>query len=64
MFGLSLWELGIILLIVVLIFGTKKLRNIGSDAGGAVKDFKDAMRDDTAKKVQAEDKGDNNKDDA
>jgi sec-independent protein translocase protein TatA len=34
----------IVLLIVVLIFGTKKLRNIGSDVGGAVKNFKDAMK--------------------
>ena len=44
MFGLSSplhWI--IVLLIVVLIFGTKKLRNIGSDVGGAVKNFKDAM---------------------
>lgn len=62
-FGINLWQLGIILLIVILIFGTKKLRNIGSDAGGAVKGFKDAMRDDTAKKVQTEhDNGDNKHD--
>lgn len=64
MFGLSLWQLGVILLIVVLIFGTKKLRNIGSDAGGAVKDFKDAMRDDTAKKVEAENDHGDDKDNA
>ena len=37
------------LLIVVLIFGTKKLKNIGSDLGGAVKGFKDGMRDGTAR---------------
>jgi sec-independent protein translocase protein TatA len=35
----------VVLLIVVLVFGTKKLRNIGSDLGGAVKGFKDGMRD-------------------
>lgn len=39
----SIWHWLIVLLIVVLIFGTKKLRNIGSDVGGAVKNFKDAM---------------------
>ena len=41
----SLWHWLIVLLIVVLIFGTKKLRNIGSDVGGAVKEFKKAMND-------------------
>lgn len=39
----SIWHWLIVLLVVVLIFGTKKLRNIGSDVGGAVKNFKDAM---------------------
>ena len=42
----SIWHWLVVLLIVVLIFGTKKLRNIGSDVGGAVKNFKDAMKDD------------------
>ncbi len=41
----SLWHWLIVLLIVVLIFGTKKLRNMGSDVGGAVKEFKKAMND-------------------
>ena len=41
----SLWHWLIVLLIVVLVFGTKKLRNMGSDVGGAVKEFKDAMKD-------------------
>ena len=41
----SLWHWLIVLLIVVLIFGTKKLRNMGSDVGGAVKEFKNAMKD-------------------
>jgi sec-independent protein translocase protein TatA len=42
--GLSPWHLLILLIIVLVIFGTKKLRNIGSDLGGAVKGFKDGMR--------------------
>ena len=41
----SVWHWLIVLLIVVLIFGTKKLKNIGSDLGGAVKGFKDGMKD-------------------
>lgn len=43
--GISLWQLLIILLIVVLIFGTKRLGSIGSDLGGAVKGFRKAMSD-------------------
>jgi sec-independent protein translocase protein TatA len=42
----SIWHWLIVLLVVVLIFGTKKLRNIGSDLGGAVKGFKDGMKSD------------------
>lgn len=45
----SIWHWLIVLVIVVLIFGTKKLRNIGSDVGGAVKSFKDAMKDEQTK---------------
>ena len=41
----SIWHWLIVLLIVVLVFGTKKLRNIGSDVGGAVKNFKDAVKE-------------------
>ena len=41
----SIWHWLIVLLVVVVIFGTKKLRNIGSDLGGAVKGFKDGMKD-------------------
>jgi sec-independent protein translocase protein TatA len=40
----SIWHWLIVLLIVVLIFGTKKLKNIGQDLGGAVKGFKDGMK--------------------
>lgn len=43
--GIGIWQLLIILLIVVMLFGTKKLRNIGSDLGGALKGFKSAMKD-------------------
>jgi sec-independent protein translocase protein TatA len=42
----NLWQLLIVLAIVVVIFGTKKLKSIGSDVGGAVKGFKQAMKDD------------------
>lgn len=41
--GFSIWHWLVVLLVVVLIFGTKKLRNVGQDLGGAVKGFKDGM---------------------
>jgi sec-independent protein translocase protein TatA len=41
----SIWHWLIVLLIVVLVFGTKKLKNMGSDLGGAVKGFKDGMKE-------------------
>ena len=44
----SIWHWLIVLLIVVMIFGTKKLKNMGSDLGGAVKGFKDGMKDGAA----------------
>ncbi len=43
--GISIWQLLIVAVIVVLLFGTKKLRNIGGDLGSAVKGFKNAMND-------------------
>ena len=46
--GIGIWQLLIILLIVVMLFGTKKLRNLGSDLGGALKGFKTAMKDEDA----------------
>jgi len=46
--SLSIWHWLIVLLVVVMIFGTKKLRNMGSDLGGAVKGFKDGMKDGAA----------------
>ncbi|MEJ2453869.1 MAG: Sec-independent protein translocase subunit TatA [Candidatus Thiodiazotropha sp.] len=43
--GISIWQLLIILAIVLLLFGTKRLKNIGSDLGGAIKGFKGAMKE-------------------
>ena len=48
--SLSIWHWLIVLVIVMLVFGTKKLRNIGSDLGGAVKGFKEGMHYGTAEK--------------
>lgn len=50
MFGLSPWQMIILLIVILLVFGTKKLRNAGSDLGAAVKGFKKAMQDDEPKK--------------
>lgn len=44
--GISIWQLLIILAIVLVLFGAKRLRNVGSDLGGAIKGFRQAMRDD------------------
>lgn len=43
--GISIWQLLIVLAIVVVLFGTKRLKNIGSDMGGAIKGFRKAMDD-------------------
>jgi len=57
--GISIWQLLIVLLIAVLIFGTKKLRSLGSDLGGAVRGFKKAMnegeKEQDAKQIEHED---------
>jgi sec-independent protein translocase protein TatA len=50
--GIGIWQLLIVLLIVVMLFGTKKLRNLGGDLGGALKGFKTAMKDDEDDKDQ------------
>ena len=59
--GISIWQLLIVLALVILIFGTKKLRNIGSDMGSAVKSFKSAVNnpeeDSTMKKESSEPEG-------
>jgi len=45
MAGLSIWHVIIFAIVVILLFGTSKLKNIGKDVGGAVKDFKKSMRE-------------------
>jgi sec-independent protein translocase protein TatA len=50
----SIWHWLIVLAIIVLIFGTKKLRNLGGDLGGAVKGFKDGMKSEESKAAAAE----------
>ncbi|MCG9598959.1 Sec-independent protein translocase subunit TatA [Vibrio sp. Isolate25] len=52
--GISIWQLLIIAVIVILLFGTKKLRGIGGDLGGAVKGFKKAMSDEEPAKKDAD----------
>jgi sec-independent protein translocase protein TatA len=58
--GISIWQLLIILLIVVLVFGAKKLRNLGGDLGSAIKNFKSAVKEgseeDEAEAKQVEEK--------
>ena len=54
----SIWHWLVVLIIVLLIFGTKKLRNLGSDLGGAIKSFKDSMKtEDEAKKEETAKQG-------
>ena len=50
--GISIWQLLIIVLIVVLLFGTKKLKTLGSDLGESVKGFKKAMSEDGEKDAE------------
>lgn len=52
--GISIWQLLIVVAIIVLLFGTKKLRNLGSDLGESVKGFKKAMSDDKTKDAEFE----------
>ncbi len=52
--GIGIWQLLIILLIVFMLFGTKKLRNLGSDLGGALKGFRTAMKDENAAEAEDE----------
>ena len=51
--GISIWQLLIVLAIVVLLFGTKRLKGLGGDLGGAIKGFKKAIGDDSAAGEQA-----------
>ena len=53
--GISIWQLLIVLAIVALLFGTKKLRGIGGDLGGAIRGFKKAISDEDQKSDDADD---------
>jgi sec-independent protein translocase protein TatA len=55
--GISIWQLLIILLIVVMLFGTKRLRTLGSDLGSAVKGFRKSMSDEGAEQDKATEPG-------
>lgn len=52
--GMSIWQLLIILIIVLLLFGTKRLKGLGGDLGGAIKGFKKAMTDEEEQKKKDE----------
>ena len=52
--GPSIWQLIIVLVIVLLLFGTKKLKNIGGDLGGAIKSFRGAMKTGSDKTAEAD----------
>ena len=54
--GLSIWHWLIVLVIVMMVFGTKKLKNIGTDLGAAVKGFKEGMRDGEGENAAADNK--------
>lgn len=65
--GISIWQLLIILAIVLVLFGAKRLRNVGSDLGGAIKGFKNAVKEEEEKKdaqtaATVENKADDKKD--
>ncbi len=47
--GISIWQLLIVMVIVLLLFGTRKLRNIGADLGAAIKSFKNALSEDESR---------------
>lgn len=49
MAGLSIWHIVLFAIVVILLFGTSKLKNLGKDLGGAVKDFKDSVKQEDAK---------------
>ena len=55
--GISIWSLLLILAIVILLFGTKKLRNVGSDLGGAIRSFKKSVKDEEVAKDKTDSDG-------
>ena len=56
MFGLGIWELLIILAIILIVFGPKRLKNIGSDLGSAIKGFRSAVKEDEPETAQPAEK--------
>lgn len=52
MAGLSIWHVVIFAIVVILLFGTSKLKNLGKDVGGAVKDFKKSIKEDETEHAQ------------
>lgn len=54
--GISIWQLLIVLAIVLLLFGTKRLKNMGGDVGGAIKNFKAALKSEDTKDAVDKDK--------
>lgn len=56
--GISMWQLLIILAIVLLVFGTKRVRNLGGDLGGAIKGFKSAMKEGEEDQAKSDDDAD------
>ncbi len=52
--GIGIWQLLIVLLIVIMLFGTKKLRNMGGDLGSAIKGFRKGMTEDEPEKLEAD----------
>jgi sec-independent protein translocase protein TatA len=55
--GISIWSLLLILAIVILLFGTKKLRNVGGDLGGAIRNFKKSVKDEEVAKEKSDSEG-------
>ncbi len=53
--GIGIWQLVIILLIVLLLFGAKRLRNIGTDLGSAVKGFRSSIKEEASEKIEPSD---------
>ena len=52
MAGLSIWHVLIFAIVVILLFGTSKLKNLGKDVGGAIKDFKKSVKDEEAEQAK------------
>ena len=58
--GLSIWHIVLFAVVVILLFGTSKLKNLGKDLGGAIKDFKDSVKDeDQTKSLEYQSNGKN-----